>query len=239
MKKHSIVLSFLLLFFGMICINSKITKASDFIVCIDAGHQQKGDNRLEAVGPGDGFSKPKVSSGTRGVATKKWEYEVTLECAKTLKELLQPENSVYLTRESNDVNISNSERARFANEKNADIHIRLHCDSIHNSAKTGASILVPSKTGKYTKKIYKESYKYALELSEKLKESGIKVNGIFERADITGFNYSTVPTVILEMGFMSNYIEDKMLCSKQYQSKLMNAIKLSIESYKKIKNVEN
>lgn len=235
MRKYNFVLIFLAILTGCMYFQERTVFAEDFKVCIDAGHQEKGDKRLESIGPGDPFSKARVSSGTRGVATKKWEYEVTLETALILRYLLKDEYSVVMTRESNDINISNRERAEIANKQNANINIRLHCDSLKDNSKTGASILVPSKTGKYTKGIYNESYKYALELSEKLKESGIKVNGVFERADITGFNYSKVPTVILEMGFMSNYMEDKMLCSNQYQNRLMKAVKLSIDSYKNMK----
>ena len=40
---------------------------------------------------------------------------------------------------------------------------------------------------------------------------GFKVNGIFERDDLTGFNWSKVPVVLVEMGFMSNYNEDEMM----------------------------
>ena len=38
-----------------------------------------------------------------------------------------------MTRESHEVNISNSERAILANEKNADLAIRIHADSLTNS----------------------------------------------------------------------------------------------------------
>ena len=40
-----------------------------------------------------------------------------------------------MTRESHDVNISNSERAILANHKNANMVIRIHADSLDNSSK--------------------------------------------------------------------------------------------------------
>ena len=67
-----------------------------------------------------------------------------------------------------------------------------------------------------------------------LSEGNIKVNGVFERKDITGFNWSKVPVIILEMGFMSNYNEDKMLSDKTYQMKLMECVSNSIDEYKNI-----
>ena len=67
---------------------------------------------------------------------------------------------------------------------------------------------------------------------DKMDAGGFKVNGIFERKDITGFNWSTVPVIIFEMGFMSNYNEDKMLADKLYQMKLMECVSNAIDEYK-------
>lgn len=205
---------------------------SSFIVCIDPGHQAKGDHKSEPVAPGSGQRKARVSSGTAGVATKKAEYVVNLEASMILKQLLEEKGyTVYMTRESHDVNISNAERAEFANQKKAQMTIRIHCDSIGNSAKTGATLLVPSKTSQYTSSIYEASNAYAECLKATLKEKGVKVNGIFERGDMTGFNWSKVPVVIFEMGFMSNYNEDRMLSDPHYQHKLMEAVVEALEMY--------
>ena len=56
-----------------------------------------------------------------------------------------------MTRETNDVNISNAQRAnRWLMKRMLDMVIRVHADSLDNSSKTGASILIPSKDNKYT-----------------------------------------------------------------------------------------
>lgn len=207
-------------------------KNENFTVCIDPGHQGKGDSKCEPVAPGSSNKKPRVSSGTAGVATKKAEHVVNLEAAMILKDLLIQKNyNVIMTRETEDVNISNAERAEIANNANANITIRIHCDSINDGGKTGATILVPSKDGQHTKNIYCESNKYAEILKKTLQDSNVKVNGIFERSDITGFNWSRVPVVILEMGFMSNYNEDKMLSDPSYQKLLMECVSQSIDKY--------
>lgn len=203
-----------------------------FTVCIDPGHQEKGDPKGEPVAPGSVNKKPRVSSGTAGIATKKAEHVVNLEAAMVLKDLLVQKNyNVIMTRETADVNISNAERAEIANNANANITIRIHCDSINDSGKTGATILVPAKNSQYTKNIYCESNKYAEILKKTLQNNNVKVNGIFERSDITGFNWSRMPVVILEMGFMSNYNEDRMLSDPKYQKLLMECVSESIDKY--------
>lgn len=204
----------------------------EIIICIDPGHQAKGDSKLEAIGPGSTSKKARVSSGTSGVATKKSEYEVNLDAALILKDILINKGyKVIMTRETHDVNISNAERAQIANSGKANMTIRLHCDSIKDSSKTGASILVPSKNNKFSPNIYKPSYDYAKSIKDTFSNSGIKVLGIFERSDITGFNWSNVPVVIVEMGFMSNYNEDKMLSDKTYITKMMNALSEALNNY--------
>ncbi|MBU3102783.1 N-acetylmuramoyl-L-alanine amidase family protein [Clostridium gasigenes] len=214
-------------------VKNDIVDNKDFTICIDPGHQEKGDSKTEPIAPGSGQRKARVSSGTAGVATKKAEYIVNLEASIILKEILENKGyKVVMTRDCHDVRISNAERAEVANKCTSDLAIRIHCDSLNDSGKTGATILVPSKNGKDTKCIFEDSNKYGKILEKTLKTSGIKVNGVFERPDITGFNWSQVPVVIFEMGFMSNWNEDKMLSDPVYQKKLMEAVAKSIDEYK-------
>lgn len=215
----------------------RIWAKEHFVVCIDPGHQAKGDPKGEPIAPGSENKKARVASGTTGVATKKPEYAVNLEAALILKDLLMQKGyEVVMTREVNEVNVSNVERAEIANKAQADMTIRLHCDSIGNGGKSGAVLIVPSKAGTHTAGIYKPSYDYAQLLKKTLEGKGVKVNGIFERGDMTGFNWSKVPVVIFEMGFMSNWNEDRMLSDKGYQQKLMEAVVEALDEYNKTLN---
>ena len=239
-KKLTQVICFALAMMMLLAQVRVVFAKEPFVVCIDPGHQAKGDGKTEPIAPGSGSRKARVSSGTSGVATKKAEYAVNLEAALILKGLLEQKGyKVVMTRETNEVNISNAERAQVANNAKANMTIRLHCDSIGNGGKSGAVLLVPSKTGKYTAGIYPASQTYAELLKKSLQDSGVKVNGIFERSDMTGFNWSTVPVVIFEMGFMSNWNEDRMLSDKAYQTKLMTAVVSAIEAYEKAGSTGN
>ena len=207
-------------------------KAGQFLICIDPGHQEKGDSNLEPVAPGSSSRKARVSSGATGVATKKPEYILNLEASVVLKHILEGKGyNVIMTREKHDVNISNSERAILANEKKADMVIRVHADSLDNASKTGASILIPQENGNYTASIYKDSNDCAQLVKKNMQKVGIQVNGIFQRGDLTGFNWSKVPVVLVEMGFMSNYNEDQMMSNPDYQRKLMQSVADGVEEY--------
>lgn len=83
------------------------------IICIDPGHQSRGNNGKEPEGPGSQTMKTKVAGGTGGVVSGVPEYQLTLTIGMMLKLELQNRGyTVVMTRESNDVDISNKERAR-------------------------------------------------------------------------------------------------------------------------------
>ena len=95
-------------------------------VAIDAGHQARGDSSTEPMGPGSSTKKAKVAGGATGVSTKVPEYKLTLSVAKKLKkELTSRGYEVYMVRNSNNVNISNKQRAKLANKSGAEIYSRI------------------------------------------------------------------------------------------------------------------
>jgi N-acetylmuramoyl-L-alanine amidase len=213
-----------------VAIDAGHQKKAGKVIVIDAGHQKKANTGTEPVGPGSKARKPKVSGGTRGVATGIPEYKITLRVAKKLrKELRARGYTVYMVRTKNDVDIPNSKRAKFANKKKADLFIRLHCDAAGNEH--GVLTLAPAKN-KWTKKIYKRSLKASKAIHKAvLKKTGARDRGIAKRGDLTGFNYAKAPAVLIEMGVMTNPKEDKRLAGAKYQKKLANGMAAGIDRY--------
>lgn len=203
------------------------------IICIDPGHQLEGDYTTEPIGPNSDIEKPKVSNGAIGIDTKKPEYELNLEVSLKLRDRLEAEGFVViLTREIHDVNISNTERAKIANKNASDIFIRIHADQRGSSEYNGISVLCPSKGNKYTTEIYDDSNQLAHAMLESLlSETEATDMGISYRDDISGFNWSEVPVVLIEMGFMSNPIEDKKMSTEAYQNKLVDGMVNGILEY--------
>ena len=112
--------------------NNKTKKKKTIV--IDPGHQAKGDSSKEPIGPGASETKAKVTTGATGNYTKQKESELTLKVAQALEKQLKQEGyNVIMTRTTNNINISNSERASIANNAKADAFIRIHADSYDDS----------------------------------------------------------------------------------------------------------
>lgn len=212
-------------------------KQGKFLVVIDPGHQQKENLNLEPIGPGATTQKYKVTDGTTGVVTKKREAVLVLEMAFVLKEKLEAKGmQVLMTRTSQDVDISNKERATLANDHKANLFLRLHADGAENPNQSGFAVLTPAEGSPYTKEIYAESLQISQTIVNKMRENQqVKVNGIKFRDDLSGFNWSKVPGVLLELGFMSNPEEDKKLSDPQYINSLLQSVTDSVDEYRKSK----
>ncbi|WHY84120.1 N-acetylmuramoyl-L-alanine amidase [Neobacillus novalis] len=219
--------------------SSDVTKEiqRDFLVVIDPGHQRHANVGKEPVGPGAAETKMKVTGGTSGVATGKPEYQLALEASLILGELLEKQGvKVIYTRKTHDVNLSNKERAEFANQNRADLFIRIHADGSTDKSVSGLSVLTPAKNDPYTKAIYEESLKASqLILDETKKNTAVKVNGISYRSDLSGFNWSQVPSTLVEMGFMSNPVEDRNLSDPTYLTNLLTNVADGILQYASLK----
>lgn len=202
------------------------------IVGIDPGHQSRGDSTTEPNGPGSTTYKAKVAGGTRGTASGKAEYQLTLEVAKKLKtELWNRGYQVVMTRTKNDVNISNKERALLINESGADICVRIHADGGSSSAR-GATVLCPSANNRYISRLYSKSKKLSeCVIASYCSQTGLRNRGISYRDDLTGTNWSTVPTTLLELGFMTNSTEDRYLASASGQKAMVQGMADGIDAY--------
>lgn len=240
MKKIGVCLSIAVLLFSLFGTNVPMVEAAGKKkICIDPGHQRKQNLGKEPVAPGSKTYKTKVSSGTSGVVTKKPEYKLNLEVAIQLRDELKKKNyQVFMTRTKHDVNLSNIQRAKYCNDKKADLTIRIHADGSTNQNVQGVSVLYPS--GPSTRKVNETSKRASkLMLQEILSATKAKKGyntGLVPRSDLTGFNWSKTPVVLVEMGFMSNPSEDRKLSTKSYQKKLVKGMVNGIDqSFRKTK----
>lgn len=203
-------------------------RLSGIKIGIDPGHQLHQNSEQEAVSPTSSETKAKVASGTAGVKTGVPEYQVNLDVSLQLRDALEALGcEVYMTRETNEVDISNKERALMMNEYGVDLVLRIHCNGAENSSANGIGLYV-TKTGD----IAEESYAMAEAILPAMTAAtGARADGIFKRDTYTGQNWSTVPCIMVEMGFMSNPQEDVKLNDPEYQKLLVQGMADGICAY--------
>lgn len=203
------------------------------LIVIDPGHQSKGNSEKEPVGPNAKEMKAKVSSGTRGRASGVPEYELNLQVSLKLKdELLSRGYQVLMVRETNDVNISNSERAAIANDANADVFIRIHADGSDDPSVKGMMTICPTKNNPYCPDIYEASSLLAAKVLDGMAAAaGVQKKRIWETDTMSGINWCKVPVIIVEMGYMTNEEEDLKMADNDYQKKLAVGMADGIDAY--------
>ena len=203
------------------------------LICIDPGHQTKGNYNTEPIGPGATEKKAKVSSGTSGKATGLPEYKLNLTVAMQLKdELVARGYRVVMTRTTNNVDISNIERAEIANSNHVDAFIRVHANGSDNSSVSGIETICQTKNNQYNADLYSKCKKLSeCVLNEMVESTGGKKRYVWEVDSMSGINWSKVPVTIVEMGYMTNPEEDKKLSDSEYQKKIVQGIANGLDDY--------
>lgn len=208
--------------------SKKIKKDSYYVIVIDAGH---GGNDPGAIG----FYK------------KTKEKNINLDFAIEIKKRLQKNKNfkVYMTRED-DKFISLKNRVIFSIRKNADLFISIHSDSNPDRRARGLSIytFLNNDNNKYYSDmesvIYNINNKNKVSDSEKFTRLLIKnfdknnVNMLYRPHKYARFavlSISECPSVLIELGFLSNRFDEKLLRSREYKFKISESIARSVNSY--------
>lgn len=204
-------------------------------IAIDPGHQSPNVDMSdkEPLGPGSQEMKMKATGGTQGKFTGVPEYELNLNISKQLRTELETRGyEVLLTREDNETAISNKERAVLAGEWGADIYVRIHGNGSENSGVHGAMTMIPSQNNPFVSHLYEKSYALGDAVIQSYCQScGMKNNGVQLFDNMTGINWSSVPVIILEMGFMTNETDDRNMQDPEYQKLMVKGIADGIDNY--------
>jgi len=204
------------------------------VVTIDPGHGGSADNRQEPIGPGATQTRPREPGGASGLVTGVPESQLNLDVSLKLRDELERRGiKVVMVRTRQNVNISPRERAEVANKAGADLLVRIHADSSGDPSLSGLKTLVPAQNS-WTAPIYAESLRAGTIAQRHLiAETGAKNLGVVKRNDLGGFNWSKVPTYLVEMGFMSNAAEDRRMQTDAYQAKIVTALADAVVEYLK------
>ena len=209
------------------------TSGNGHIIVIDAAHQATNMNDKEPIGPGSDKTKVKVSSGAEGVSTGTPEYKLTLAVAQLLRdELTKRGYDIIMVRESNDVTISDAERAQLANNR-GEIIIHIHGNADESAGIKGIMAFYPaSSTGFVSKELSGKCKDLCKAILDEMAASTGATNwGAIEHESLTALNWTKIPAAHVEIGYLSNAEEDKLLQTADYRAKIVQGIADGIDKY--------
>ena len=212
------------------------TETPKYVVFLDPGQQRNENKDTEPAGPGSTEMVKKMSYGATSVTTDMREHEWNLIMANLVKDELEARGyKVVMSRDNADVNISNGERAVLANESGADIHVGIQADAGGDGVK-GVYAQVPRNDNPFVGKMYNDCRSLATYIKDAvIKATGAGDRGFYENNSLAEINYSKIPVVIMQLGFMSNREEDTNLQNAEYRQKMAVAICDGIDEYFKAK----
>ena len=205
------------------------------IIGIDPGHQGSwvDMSALEPNAPGSSQMKARCTTGTTGNYTHLEEYQLNLDVSLKLRSILESRGyQVVMTREDNDANISNAERAQKVANAGSEIYVRVHANSSDDTSVSGALTMCPSAQNPYVGNLYGQSYLLSeVILNAYCEATGFGNRGVMITDTMTGINWSTIPVTIIEMGFMSNQSDDTTMADSSFQDRMAEGIANGIDAY--------
>lgn len=206
---------------------------NEYLIVVDAGHQMREDHGKEAIGPGGAETETKMDVGGVGVVTGQNEYDINLAVALKLRDVLEQRGyTVNLTRNHNAVNSSYVERTTVANNLYADAYISLHAASSTDPEVRGVSAVCQTSANSYNAELYTENKELCTMIVDAMAEAtSAKKLDLRETDKMSGINWCQVPMAYVELGYLSNENEDRLLSSDQYHQKLAEGIANGLDKF--------
>lgn len=182
----------------------KIALAKDYLT-EEMEEEKEVASRLIVVDAGHGGFDP-GAVGISGLEEKVPNLAIAKEIADLLSE---KKHDVLLTRESDEFH-SLQQRVKFANEQGADIFVSIHANAFNNPETGGTETYFNQSQGN-------ENRFLAEKIHDKLGRSlGLADRGIKD-SNFYVIKYTEMPSALVEVAFLSNEKEEKLLKTKDFQ----------------------
>lgn len=170
------------------------------------------------VDPGHGGHDPGTIASNGG-----YEKDVNLSVASKLAGILQRRgHQVTMTRQG-DRYIELESRAAIANQRDADLFVSIHADSVSDPSVQGFTVYIANDASR-------ESQQVAQAIVRAMKTTGLDSRGV-RREDYRVLVKTSGPAVLVELGYMSNLREVRKLQDSDFQNRLAVAIAAGIGDY--------
>lgn len=232
-KRVNIIFLMAIIIMFLITLSGILTKTTDTI--IDASNENLPTKKIKIlIDPGHGGVDP-GTSGDLKIAEAPLNLCISTKLMKFLEgtgfevEMTRYDDNGLYTEKSPTIRAKKNEdlnnRIKAINNSNADLAISIHLNSFPQKQYYGAHV--------FYKKNCEKSKIAAETLQDNLKSILDKNNKRVPQAkkDMRIMDKSTIPTILIECGFLSNNEEEKKLISEEYQEKVAWAIYTGLIKY--------
>ncbi|MCX7843408.1 MAG: N-acetylmuramoyl-L-alanine amidase [Clostridia bacterium] len=166
--------------------------------------------KLVVIDPGHGGSES--GAVVNGIAEK----EINLDVSLRLHSILKSKGVLVLLTRKDDSFLSPRERIDFANRKEAALFVSIHSNWFKDSSLHGTMTLYfPSKK---LSAGYLNEIDYATSVQAKLMEKlPTRDRGIIDRTDLAVLRHARMPSVLVELGFMTNKSDASLMSSSEFR----------------------
>lgn len=180
----------------------KYKPSGKYLVVVDPGH---GGNDPGAVGP----------SGTR-------EKDINLAVSYFLRKILMENGVSVIMARGDDSEIELQPRVDIANNNNADLFVSIHCNALDGNSPMGVETYYRTpQSADFAKSIHKN-------MVQTLGTPDRRVRG---DRNLFVIRKTSMPSVLVEIGYISNRTEEANLANSAHQKKVAQALYKGIKEY--------
>lgn len=188
-----------------------------------------GEENLVVLDPGHGGNAP-GAVGSTGLKEK----DVNLDVAKRVKEILTSQNiKTELTRKSDNY-VDLYERSGMANNFGASVFVSIHMNAHENRGANGTSVFYYCYFNEQKEEeiFRQEKSKELANIAQQnlLSLLGLRDRGV-QQANFAVLRTTSMPAVLIEAAFISNYTEENLLAQEYFRQKIAQAIAQGITDF--------
>lgn len=181
-------------------------RPAKLVIVIDAGH---------------GGTDPGTMSAN-GI----YEKDINLAIAKKIAASLSKAHYKVIMVRQDDSTISLEQRYALANSQQADLFISVHANAIENNADvSGMQVLYYPDTTQHNAELAQQM------LTSLLQATSASDKGAIARPDLAVLRGTTMKSLLIETGFMTNEQEAEKLLQTTYQQKIATAVTKAVDGY--------
>lgn len=176
------------------------------------------EEKIVVIDPGHGGRDPGAIS-----VTGRYEKDLNLAIALKVAAILEDEQNltVKLTR-NDDTYVTLDNRVAFANNLNADLYLSIHANALSSRPEIGGTETYYTRADslEFARLVHKN-----LVATTGFNDRGVRYN------DFRVTKYTTMPAALIEVGFLTNSVEEKTMYDPNFQQKVAESLVAAIKEY--------